>query len=54
MLSTGTHPRVAMEVLGHSNIAVTMNLYSHVFQELKSEAAVKLDDVLAAKEVTGP
>lgn len=50
LLSQGVHPRVAMEVLGHANVNITLGLYSHVYQELKSEAAVKLDDVLAAKE----
>ncbi|MGO4885576.1 MAG: tyrosine-type recombinase/integrase [Bryobacteraceae bacterium] len=30
LLVQGVHPRVVMELLGHSRIAVAMNTYSHV------------------------
>src|SRR6266545_6727274 len=30
LLAQGVHPRVVMETLGHSQIALTMNTYSHV------------------------
>jgi integrase len=30
MLAQGVSPRVVMEILGHSQISVTMNTYSHV------------------------
>jgi integrase len=32
-----------MEVLGHSEIGVTMNTYTHVLPELRREAADALD-----------
>jgi integrase len=31
------HPRVVMELLGHSQIAITMNTYSHVVPALMKE-----------------
>jgi hypothetical protein len=37
--SQGTHPRVVMDVLGHSQIALTMNAYSHVMPSVLAEAA---------------
>ena len=40
MLAAGVNPRVVMEVLGHSQIGVTMNLYSHVAPNV-SRAAVE-------------
>jgi integrase len=40
MLSAGVNPRVVMEVLGHSQISVTMNSYSHVAGNV-SRAAVE-------------
>jgi integrase len=30
-------PRVVMEILGHSQIAVTMNVYAHVVQDTRRE-----------------
>ncbi len=33
-------------MLGHSTIAITMDLYSHVTPSLQAEAAEKLDAVL--------
>ena len=47
LLAQGVHPRVVMETLGHSQIGLTMNTYSHVVPELQRDAAVKMDAVLA-------
>lgn len=46
LLAQGVHPRVVMETLGHSTIAVTMNVYSHVVPALQREAADRLDAAL--------
>ena len=46
LLADGVHPRVVMETLGHSTIAITMNLYSHVVPALQQDAADRLDAVL--------
>jgi integrase len=43
LLASGVHPKVVQERLGHSTIAVTMDIYSHVTQTMQSEAVVKLD-----------
>jgi integrase len=42
MLSEGIHPRIAQEMLGHSNITQTM-AYSHVLPTMQKEAAEKLE-----------
>lgn len=34
-----------MDLLGHSSIAVTMNIYSHVLQEMRKETARQTDEV---------
>jgi integrase len=39
LLVQGVHPRVVMETLGHSQISLTMNTYSHVLPALQREAA---------------
>ncbi len=38
-LAQGVHPKVVQEALGHSTIAVTMDLYSHSIPSLGREAA---------------
>lgn len=35
-----------METLGHSNISMTMDTYSHVMPALQREAAEKMDALL--------
>jgi len=47
LLAQGVHPRVVMETLGHSQISVTMNKYSHVLPVLQRDAANKMDAILA-------
>jgi integrase len=37
-----------MEVLGHSEIGVTMNTYTHVLAELREDAAGAIDRILGA------
>jgi integrase len=38
LLQWGQHPKVVQEMLGHSTIAITMDLYSHVAPALHREA----------------
>jgi integrase len=47
LLVQGVHPRVVMETLGHSQISLTMNTYSHVLPALQREAADRMESVLA-------
>jgi integrase len=46
LLVQGVSPRVVMEVLGHSEIALTMNAYSHVVPELQRQAAERMQSIL--------
>jgi integrase len=46
LLSAGVHPKVAQERLGHSSIAMTIDLYSHVAPTMQEDAANRLDAVL--------
>ena len=39
--------KVVQERLGHSNLATTSDLYSHIAPGLQAEAASKLDELLA-------
>lgn len=48
LLAEGVHPRVVMEVLGHSQISLTLGTYSHVIPQLTRNAADRMDAVLTA------
>ena len=45
LLSQGVHPKIVQELLGHSNISVTLDTYSHVMPTLKRETMAKLDQL---------
>jgi integrase len=47
LLAQGVHMRVVMEILGHSQIAMTMNTYSHVTAQLQRDAADQMDALFA-------
>lgn len=47
LLAQGVNPRVVMEILGHSQVSLTLNTYSHVLPQLQREAASKIDAVLS-------
>jgi integrase len=49
LLSQGVHPKVAQERLGHSSVAVTMDIYSHVLPGMGADAARKVGDALKAR-----
>ena len=46
LLAQGVHPRVVMDILGHSQISLTMDTYSHVIPELQQQAASEMDSIL--------
>jgi integrase len=48
LLSSGVHPKVASERLGHSKIGITLDLYSHVLPGMQADAAARVDDALRA------
>jgi integrase len=47
MLAQGVPPRVVMETLGHSQISLTMNTYSHVIPALQREAADRMEAIFS-------
>ena len=48
LLASGVHPKVAQERLGHSSVAITIDLYSHVLPGLQAEAADRVDLAMRA------
>jgi integrase len=52
MLTLGVPARVAMQILGHSQISLTLGTYSHVVPELAEDAAVRVGDALWGQVAT--
>jgi len=52
MLQQGIHPKIVQERLGHADISMTLNTYSHVLPSMQEEAAEKLDELLTPIEVS--
>ena len=50
MLSQGVNLKVTSERLGHSTIAITADLYSHVLPTIQEEAARSLGDAWSGIE----
>ncbi|MEU4201928.1 site-specific integrase [Streptomyces sp. NPDC026294] len=52
LTAAGVAPRVVMEILGHSQIAITMNTYTHVVQDTQREAVSHMDRLLRRRPET--
>jgi integrase len=47
MLEQGVSPKVVQTILGHSSIAMTLDIYSHVSLDLEKQAVAKLNAALS-------
>ena len=47
LLSMGVELKVIQQILGHSSIAITANIYGHVLLTLQEEAMSKMDDLFS-------
>ena len=46
LLQQGVHPKIVQERLGHSTVATTLDIYSHVLPGLQEAAARRFDEGL--------
>lgn len=54
MLTAGVAMKVTSEILGHSSIGITMDLYTHVLIDMKKDAADKIgNEILGIKDDIG-
>jgi len=44
LLQQGVHPKIVQERLGHSTVATTLDIYSHVLPGLQEAAARQFDE----------
>ena len=50
MLRQGVHPKIVSERLGHANIQITLDTYSHVLPGIQEAAAAAFDEGLAVAD----
>jgi integrase len=46
LLAQGVPPKVVQEILGHSSIQITLDIYGHLLPEARRDAADKIDELL--------
>ena len=46
LLKQGVHPKIVSERLGHSNIGITLDTYSHVLPGMQEDAVAAFDSIL--------
>jgi integrase len=46
LLSLGVHAKVVQEMLGHTQISMTMDIYSHVLPSMQEDAVNRLNNLL--------
>ena len=51
LLKAGIHPKIVSERLGHANIGITLDTYSHVLPGLQERAAERLDEMLESRVI---
>ena len=49
LLKAGIHPKIVSERLGHANISITLDTYSHVLPGLEERAAERFDEMLKSR-----
>lgn len=48
LIQAGVSPKVVQQRLGHSDVSITLNTYTHVLPEMDIEAASKIEDIMMA------
>ena len=47
LLTQGVHPKIVSEMLGHSRVSITLDIYSHVTPGLGEAAAMVMESLLS-------
>ncbi|HEX6551448.1 MAG TPA: site-specific integrase [Ktedonobacteraceae bacterium] len=51
LLSLGVHAKVVQEMIGHTQISMTMDIYSHVLPSMQQDAVGKLNSLIVRSEL---
>ncbi len=47
LLGKGVHPKIVQELLGHANVSITLDTYSHVLPGMGDAAVGAMEDALS-------
>jgi len=47
LLGRGVHPKFVQELLGHANVSITLDTYSHVLPSMGDQTALAMDAALS-------
>ncbi len=50
LFAAGVHPKIVQEILGHTQIGITMDIYSHIIPGMQEDAMHMLNDILKPKD----
>ena len=50
LLRAKVNPKVVSELLGHSSVAITLDIYSHVLPDMQDDATVAMTTILDDEE----
>jgi integrase len=53
LLARGINVKVVSEMLGHSNIAITLAIYGHVLPHMQQHAAQQMDEIIGTRSSQG-
>ena len=51
LLGKGVYPKLVQELLGHSNVSITLDTYSHILPGMGDQVSSAIDDVLSDPEM---
>ncbi len=51
LLAQEIHPKIVAEMLGHTTISMTLDIYSHITLDMQQEAADTMDRIFRVGEV---
>ena len=50
LLAANVHPKIVSDRLGHSQVSITLDTYSHVIPSLQSDAAIRFAEILGSEQ----
>ncbi len=50
LLGMGVHPKIVSELLGHTQIGITLDLYSHVTATMQRDAVQAFEELLGSSQ----
>lgn len=48
LLASNVHPKIVQERFGHSSVAITMDIYSHLMPNMQTDAVARVDEAFQA------